>query len=87
MNYTTPEVNAVRIKELANLDNANVLKASYFDKRPDWLMSKINDEIVLHNGKVSVAGATKQAEAGDYLVLKNGIIEIYTHQEIMELYR
>lgn len=84
MNYKQSDINATRVKELANLDNANTLKLSYFDKRPDWLLNGLNKTIVLHNGKITVEGQTKQAEPGDYLVLEDGNIEIYTHQEIMQ---
>lgn len=83
MNFNSPNVEAVRIKELANLENANTLKVSYFDKRPQWLTSRLNGDVSLHNGKVSVLGQTKQAEPGDYLVNNAGNIEIYTHDEIM----
>lgn len=86
MNFNSPNIEAVRIKDLANLENAHTLKISYFDKSPQWLMSKLNGDVSLHNGKVSVIGQTKQAEPGDYLVNNSGNIEIYTHDEIMEQY-
>lgn len=79
-------IEAVRIKALANLENAKAIKLSYFDKSPPWLVSAIMDnDASLHNGLIYVVGNTKPAAPGDYLVKVSGGIEIKTHDEIKGL--